>query len=206
MLSYRACIVAFSHFFNRDYDRSVEDDPRENCDAKINFLKSNREFFANVSTMLLASYRPYSYGRNTFRQILLDYINSINPRIEGAIIGNYFQTNVECNFIYAREGLRACMNEKYADYVGSLDQIRGEVFYRGDKEHYQFLDIATMFCPTLHFCPYEAEGVPYLLDKDHLTFTFTLHLLRTIWSNYPNDFVALNIRDAKEEAEARPDR
>lgn len=191
-LSYIGCHQAFDVY----PDRVVSSRKEDSCSNKADFLTINKEFLKGLDGVILASYRPYSYSVNDFRFALIDYVTSFSRQKKAVVLGNYFQTRVDapCGAIVARRSsIDACLDPRFISYVGTLNVVKSEPFFAGNNPKHDFVDITEMLCPGLKNCPTSADGVPALVDSDHLTHTFAEFLLKKLRADYRARFIELRI-------------
>jgi peptidoglycan/LPS O-acetylase OafA/YrhL len=191
-LSYLGCHQALDVYPDRVASMRKED----NCIDKAEFLTNNKSFLESLDGVILTSYRPYSYSVNNFRFALVDYIAPFTRLKKAIVVGNYFQTrpNAPCDAIVVRRSsIDACLEPRMVEYVGSLERVKSEPYYAANGPKHIYLDIAGMFCPELKNCLASAEGVPALVDSDHLSHTFAAYLLKDLHARYRDRFVELGI-------------
>jgi len=178
-------------------DKVTSDEPMNNCDKKAKFLSKNKKFLSTIDSIILASYRPYSYGANPWRFDLIQYIRRLNPEIKIYILGNYFQTGAKqlCSMIVMRRGsLESCLDDDFIDYVGTYDQVKTERLYSGmNSRGYIYIDYKTLLCERKDDCIREANGFPIMMDNNHPSYTFSKLVLETIKERHPIFFKKIGL-------------
>lgn len=191
-LSYRGCHEAFVVENGRAIS-SLNDDF---CAQKAAFINSDHELFKTIDAVVLASYRPFSYHANLFRFDLLDLVLSKTNGAPSIVVGDYFQTDQSrpCStVVHRRRSIDACMEKEFATYVGTLKQVSTEPLFAEHGRKYEFLDIASLFCPKLVSCPGSWAGAPFLFDSDHLTPSFNKHIIETIVKEHSDYLIKVGI-------------
>jgi len=151
------------------------------CNANKDLLNSDR-VVKSLDTIVLASYRPFSYGVNLFRFDLLRLLKKKNPKINIIILGDYYQLPVDqvgCWGLMQRYKKDASVCLDHSDYPSPhYNYKRDKYFKKMVGLDYVFIDLIKNVCeddPNKQ-CPYEFEGIPFMTDTNHLTPLFTRYI------------------------------
>ena len=181
-VSYLGCSVNLES--GRIAVKSSAEKHDQNCNALENFLNDS-SVINRVISLMLVSHRPFEYGANTFRFDLIKFLLKKNPNLDVFIFGNYFQLNPQdfpsCEklMVKARKSAEVCL--KYASYPVQGKKIESEPLYPADLK-FSYIDFGRIVCPAQNAtCPSSYNGVPFITDWNHLSATFLVHHLPTVF-------------------------
>lgn len=199
-LTYRGCDVDVKS--DSVFAKPIESAYKENCKYLTDML-NNKNITSHIDKVFLTSHRPFAYIANNFRFNLLKYISS-HSNSKLYIFGNYFQyhpmktqTCLSSMFIAKRDA-RVCIDS--SEYSGNEGKITDKLgLYRPMDTlglPYTYIDIKSMICDKKSkSCPYEYNGVPFMIDTNHLTATFAKFLIRTITDKNARYFSKIGLSD-----------
>ena len=164
--------------------KSTAEKHDQNCNALEQYLNDSA-LLSRATAVMLVSHRPFEYGANTFRFDLIKLLVSKNPKLDVFVFGNYFQLNskdfpsCEKLMVKARKGAEVCL--QYANYPVQGQRIESLPLYPAGMK-FAYVDFGRIICPAQNTtCPSSANGVPFMTDWNHLTTTFLIHHLPTVF-------------------------
>lgn len=199
-ITYRGCAVDVKS--NYIYAKPIESAYEKDCKYLTNTL-NNKDTISHIDKIFLTSHRPFAYIANNFRFKLLKHIAS-HSNSKLYIFGNYFQyhpmktqTCLSSMFISRRDA-RVCIDS--SEYNGnesnSVDKLG---LYRPIDTlglTYTYIDIKNMICgKDSKSCPYEYNGVPFMIDTNHLTATFAKFLINNIIEHNQQYFTNIGLSE-----------
>jgi hypothetical protein len=154
-------------------------------DINCNPLKSilnDSQITSRIAAIFLTSHRPFEYAANKFRFQLMRWLSArAVAKPDLFVFGNYFQLD--------RHNLNSCLNLMFrtdrnasvcleaSDYPKQHMKIESLPLFPKDLD-FTYVDIADMHCGyEKSKCRWEHEGVPFMLDWNHLTVTFLTFLI-----------------------------
>lgn len=170
-LSYRGCDVSFSNgrvnFENRNWDADCAD---------LQLYLNDPDVISRAHSIFLVSHRPFSYSSNAFRFDLIRHLSAANPSAKVFVFGNYFQLDPalypSCERLMYRtgQGAQVCLDR--ATQLPTVAELERMPLYPKDID-FSYIDFAGELCgASKQSCPVEADGVPFMLDWNHLTARF----------------------------------
>lgn len=146
--------------------------------SEFNRYAADDAVLSKVEKILITSHRPLTYTSNLFR---FDLFKELYRRTDADVyvFGNYFQMKRDQSCLVAmfvrKSDASVCRD--FASFNGSESQekLSGSI-----SIPFTYIDIYKLYCPSGIGCAFEAEGVPFIIDWNHLTVTFATQLLRTI--------------------------
>ncbi|MET0266599.1 MAG: SGNH hydrolase domain-containing protein, partial [Duganella sp.] len=181
-VSYLGCAVNLDA--GRIAVKSSAEKHDQNCSAFEKFL-NDPSIMSRAVSLMLVSHRPFEYGANTFRFDLIKFLLAKKPGLEVFVFGNYFQLNpgdfpsCEKLMVKARKGAEVCI--KYASYPVQGKKIESEPLYPAGL-NFSYIDFGRIVCPAQDAtCPSSVNGVPFMTDWNHLTATFLVQHLPTVF-------------------------
>tara|TARA_Y100000588_G_scaffold392157_1_gene503044 strand:- start:44 stop:1978 length:1935 start_codon:yes stop_codon:yes gene_type:complete len=160
----------------------------ENC-VYLQKNLNDQNMMSRVKAIFLASYRPFEYELNLFRFQLIDHIEDLANQPDIFVMGNYFQfdgnrSGRTCLSLMFVTGSDASICKKYANYPTKEWNYKYRKYYPEIKKDFTFIDIIKLHCDGDKFpsCRHTFNGVPFMLDSNHLTVTFIIGLLDQIVS------------------------
>ncbi|MBL1353733.1 MAG: acyltransferase [Zetaproteobacteria bacterium] len=153
----------------------------DRCNVNKELLNSD-QVAESLDTIILASYRPFSYGVNLFRFDLLRLLQRKNPKVNIVILGDYYQLPVEsigCWGLMQRNMSNARICLESSDFPPPhYDYKQGKYYHNLDGVNYVYVNIINNVCKSRdrNSCPYEFQGIPFIIDTNHLTPLFTRYI------------------------------
>lgn len=137
---------------------------------------NDKKMLKNIDVVILASYRPFEYKKNQQRFYILNKITKLQNKTKLYVMGNYFQleeksqtTCMIAMFISKRDA-RYCIelaDRNYSETNGNFESKMPSDFI--------YIDYRKLICgSSKRDCPYSFMGVPFMLDKNHVTATFAV--------------------------------
>ncbi|MEH6628712.1 MAG: acyltransferase family protein [Motiliproteus sp.] len=153
------------------------------CNATKDLL-NDEKVSSSFDTIVLASYRPFSSKVNMFRFDLLKLLKKRNPNANVVIVGNYYQLTkgkVGCLGLMQQKMDNASICITHSDYPPVNYDHKEDVFFdEFDGLGYVYFDLIDNVCGEGldGKCPYEYDGIPFMLDWNHMTPLFTRHITK----------------------------
>jgi peptidoglycan/LPS O-acetylase OafA/YrhL len=183
-LSYLGCNVGI---LNAEVEVSaISPDYAENCDAFRERIRDEKQM-KRLAAIFLVSHRPFEYGINPFRFDLVRWVQGQSPGAEAFVFGNYYQLDgvqlSSCLNLMFHQKRDALVCLEMATYPPADFAIESQALYPSDLD-FTYVDFARLFCGgERQTCEFEWEGVPFMIDWNHLTATFLMHAFDVILSN-----------------------
>ncbi len=156
---------------------------------------NDREMISSVSKIILTSFRPFEHEVHLFRFELLEWLKSRAPTAEVFVVGNYFQMQEpqSCLSLMFRTDQPASVCIRDSAYPTTDHNIKKQPYFSRLKVDHVFLDPIALHCGARkENCEYEINGVPFMVDDNHLTRAFALHLLRISRERERQDHINVN--------------
>lgn len=194
-ISYLGCDVKLT-------SESITSIPYANENAKncelFSSVINNRALYQRLAAVMLVSFRPFEQPKNPFRFEILRWLKNRNSQTELFVFGNYFQLSptkyVSCEKLMLRSGQDAevCLNR--SDYPAVSETEGKAVFYPRDLD-FKYVDLIKLHCAyDKKDCAFQSkEGMPYMLDWNHLSATFIEMLLGDMLKNKSNELNSLGL-------------
>lgn len=135
---------------------------------------ADKEMLRKVEMVFLTSYKPFEYRKNMQRFDLMDRIVSESIGARLYVFGNYYQFNEKFDstcliaMFTSKSDARKCI-----DLSEKNEQNSKSPLYSKMKTEFTVVDFKKLVCgPSGKDCPYTYMGVPFMLDKNHITATF----------------------------------
>ncbi|MGE8409500.1 MAG: acyltransferase family protein [Pseudomonas sp.] len=170
---------------------------RKGCE-NLERVANDDELLKSISKILFVSFRPFEYGSNMFRFDLLRHLQERS----GArlyLFGNYYQ------FDKIESG--TCMGEMFSTFRGPgacLEKTSYPSSKLKDYEStsvgvypkYTLVDIIDLVCGyEKDKCPSSSEGVPFMLDWNHLNAKFVKSIISDISKSKRESLEELGLSD-----------
>ena len=182
-VSYLGCSVNFET--KGIVAKPTSEQYQKNCNMLERFL-NDPSVVSRATSLMLVSHRPFEYSANPFRFDLIRYLLKKNQNLNLTIFGNYYQLDPQrfpsCEklMIKARAGAEVCF--RYASYPNKEHNIKSDPLFPSDI-NFSYIDVIEPLCSSMNSsCPSSYNGVPFMLDWNHLTATFLTHNLPKIFS------------------------
>lgn len=153
----------------------------EYCQPLVEAL-NDRKITSRIKAIFLVSHRPFEYKANKFRFDLIKWIISKSTSDPDVLIfGGYYQLdrrkfNSCLNLMFqTSSSAKSCLD--LSNYP-SRTEIEALPLYPKDLR-FTYIDPIQAHCGyDRKTCRWEAEGVPFMIDWNHLTATFLTYLLK----------------------------
>ncbi|MCO7563577.1 acyltransferase [Pseudomonas sp. S 311-6] len=141
-----------------------------------NFSKilSDKDTLHKIEKIFLTTYKPFEYAKNLQRFDLVDRIVFESGNASLYVFGNYYHisdrldTTCLIAMFTSRSDARKCI--EISEPEKKKDQAP---FFSKFKSTFTYVDFKKMVCgPSGSECPYSYMGVPFMLDRNHITATF----------------------------------
>lgn len=174
-VSYLGCSVTLE----RDRIRAIptEEMYDRNC-GMLEKLLNDRRILDRSVVLMLVSHRPFEYTSNSFRFDLIRSLVNKRPDMRLAIFGNYFQLDPKvypsCEKLMARVRASAdiCIERAVYPSAQYQEDSPSQAFYPADIK-FSYVNVTKALCEQGNgTCPYESQGVPFMLDWNHLSAAF----------------------------------
>lgn len=171
-VSYLGCNMTIIK--NKLFINPIKNDYKEQCNFAERSL-NNTDITELYDVVVLASYRPFSYGANKWRFKLPKFL----PKTKWVILGNYYQLEPDksCSK-YSVLGLsKLCLTK--SNYPVSINSYKEEsMFDSFNKANYTYINIIKEVCTKgKSTCYYENDGVAMMNDWNHLNPYFIKFLI-----------------------------
>lgn len=143
-------------------------------------LLNDPSVMENVEHVFWASHRPFSYASNLFR---FDFINALMQQLSSArlhVIGGYHQMKYPENpsclnamFVKKRDA-SVCLEMSVYPVQG--ESLTDQPFFDRLSVEHDYFDPIALLCGDDE-CPFDADGVPFIEDWNHLTVAFLVKYL-----------------------------
>lgn len=168
----------------------------ENCEAFKSFIQNETQL-RRVVSVFLVSHRPFEYRINPFRFELVRWILGKNPAAQAFVFGNYYQLDgvrlSSCLNLMFQQKRDASICVDMATYPPADFAIESQPLYPSNLD-FTYVDFARLFCPgERRACDHDWEGVPFMLDWNHLTATFLIHAFDIILSEQKDQLRELGL-------------
>lgn len=182
-LNYSQCnLVKTNNYFSqkiilKDYFKS---ELNNKCKYVSKFF-NNDSVLKNYTSVILASFQPFSSEDNLFRFELIEKLQKVNPEIEVLILGNYYvlpKNKRSCAFVSQKNNFRLLPCLLNTDYPTKGHDFAKEKYFSKFKS-FTLVDITKICHSNKMDCPYQIDGIPFLFhDWNHNNFMFINFLLK----------------------------
>jgi len=180
-LSYLGCAVEMhtDHLEVEPHSAHYE----RSCQTLVTFL-NDKSITSRVKAIFLVSHRPFEYTVNTFRFNLIKWISLKSKLdVDKFVFSNYYQldsTHIDsCLGLMHRTKRDASVCLEKSNYPTD-SKIENLPYYPNDLL-FTYLDVVEAHCEyDRRKCSYQKNGIPFMLDNNHLTATFLLELFNKI--------------------------
>lgn len=165
---------------------AVRPNYKSNCDP-LSINLNDDAIMSRIAAIFLTSHRPFEYKANSFRFDLLRWVEGRSTRpVETFIFGDYYQLDgvrlSSCLNLMFQTGSSAKTCLDNANYP-STPEVENLPLYPSDLD-FIYVDIIDAHCGyRADECRWSHDGVPFMLDWNHLTVSFLTFLLADILDN-----------------------
>ena len=155
---------------------------KDNC-SKFEKYVNDLEMLKRVETVFIVGHRPFEYSANKFKFDVASWVVKHGNNPDVYVFGNYFQLdrNVydSClNLMYVKKrDASICLEEANYPPPEGLD-IKALPLYP-KRFKFRYVDIIELYCDRSKIgCAYEGDGVPFIMDWNHLTVGFLSRIFK----------------------------
>ncbi len=193
-LSYLGCDVKFGSDEIKIITKTEKN--QNNCN-EFNTFMNNPGLTNRVTAVMLASHRPFEYEKNIFRFEILRWLKQRNHEIELFVLGNYFQLDPQkypsCEKLMLRSSQGADICLKLSNYPIAEIRESSAALYPKDLE-FKYVDLIKLHCAyDKKNCQSQSQGVPFMLDWNHLSAVFIESLLTDLLVNHKDSLDDLDL-------------
>lgn len=158
----------------------------------------NEESLINRTVaVFLTSHRPFEYGVNLFRFDVLEWIGRRAPNPKIFVFGNFYQLDgidlPSCLSLMFRTDRDASVCLENATYPPAEFRIEELPFYPASPS-FRYVDLVDLYCSEgKNNCSVASDGVPFMLDWNHLTVTFIDRLIDKIIADNQSHLAQLGL-------------
>lgn len=196
---YRVISVSYLGCKFSDISKSLKASPTEsryteNCET-FSKVTSDRKLLDSTEKIFIVSHRPFSYRYNMYRFDLYKKLKN-ETGADLYVFGNYFQLDVDkkqsclSTMFISKNSAKSCIDA--ATYDGS--EPYGKYSSRM-RAPYTYIDVKELVCSILGSCPYDASGVPFITDANHMTATFLISVMKDIASRRSDYLKSVGLGD-----------
>lgn len=177
-ISYLGCSVSFEEDI---VSVKVGSGPiyEKNC-SSFDLYINDRKLLSRAVAVFHTSHRPFEYKVNAFRFDVLDWIRRHGASPQIYIFGNYFQLDStrypSCLNLMFRRSRNAAVCLENANYPSPDLEPESLPLYPTGLP-FTYVDLISLSCsPTHESCPFQANGMPFMTDWNHLTASFLIEM------------------------------